>query len=771
MDKRVLMDPNQYLTDLDILRMGLFPQEGMDRLTAQLLISSRMFKGFVVTASGNTAVEISGGTLWDAGRMSVALATEMSLAEYVPLIAGQQVIVTLIGQFREQDGYSETRNYEEEVAVSGGGTTTQIIPTQKNRVRVRDAVLTLLPGSNSAIPVRPSVPAPAVAIADIRLGTGGILEIVPRTENEAPELDLMASQIAAAAIRQALTDQAIAGIRTDIAALWRAIRGSASQLTIDSLVTDMTQVKDRLMIPDTGSPYGGDWFLNEDESDADHPDFNAIVREGIRFPWANFWEGPVALYNANDPNLRHASQGFICPKYTAVPGIVIDKATGEMPLGGTEFQTLELQQLVMSREEIAYGDWFTKCENASEWKNGKYDPIAGILKIGNETYQVGDAVGNIGRKGHQIYRIRKFWKTTVDVAYDNYVPVPHVIQGVIKSQTFVMSQGRYIPRIRLGIKRWGAGAQITAILCEAREDGTPNPKRILDKVTVSAAQFKAWPEWTEFPFSVPAWAAPEFYGVMLATTGDVVVATADGSGFLGGTLFDSTDGVWMRGDLTKDLCMAVDFCRFDIVSMPVQLQGLSLDGGIHNYRNKVAAIVPENATADWELQRPDGTWARITLSEGEEPALFGQGNTPFYQHRVMLNGNQWEMPLIDMAQSEVAIFRAATAEKHISEPYQMPVGVTAEAVTVSVVLEDWNALRHTAVMKLRHGAGLNTVKAHSAVSSKPVLNRPSALQMTWTFEFAAGAGVNAFAFQFEGSTDNARFTFHVENRAHSTETA
>jgi hypothetical protein len=764
MQKRVVVGADQEVTNEDFTRLGLWPQEGDDAIVRDFLLSGRGYTGFVVTPNGSTAVDISAGRLYDGGsQYGSDEAQNLSLAEFVPFTAGQKVIVRLVVQGREDDGYEEARNNEREVPTAGGGTVVQRVPDTKARARVRNAIVATIPGAPSSVPVAPATPVNTVAIADILIGTGGVETITRREENEAPELDALSRAFAAQQEQIDLMAQAIGGIRNDLAALGRELRNSASGATIAAVVTDVSSIKDRLAIPDTGTPYGADHFLDESESDPGNVDYAARVEDGLRFPYANFWRGPIALLNPNDPNFMHAAQGIICPKYTAVDGVLVSKQASTMALGGTTYQTMELKQLTMSRQSVRYGDYFTVCENSNWWNSGRYDAATNTFTIDGQTYELAGVVRNNWWMGHRTFRLRRFWTDTVSFPYDVYAPVTHQIQGVIKAQTFIQSQDRWSPGAKLGIVSGGAGAQVTATLVECNADGSPNPGAMLAKTTLDLAQFSAWPAFTRFPWSKPVFLQKGLYAVLFATTGDVTIATAEGQDFLGGTLFESTDGAFFAGDLTKDMCFGVEYCRFDLTHLPVQLAGLNLDGGVHNIAIVAGMIVPTNADAAWQLQVA-GVWRDIGPTGADGETLFGSGVTPFYDFRAHLSGNEWAMPIIDMAASQVTLFRAATSLDHISGPIQMAAGVTVSTVHVKAIVENWEDARHTLVAKLRYGAGYASLKTHSAVVTKGVVNRPDAREIKWTFDFTPA--IDAFKVEFLGTTNNARVTYHVEGRFH-----
>ncbi|KPF98804.1 hypothetical protein IP86_10765 [Rhodopseudomonas sp. AAP120] len=774
MYKRATWDIDQEGTEEDLERMGQWPQQGITQLTDDLLVSGRMYKGFTALASGAAAIEVAPGRIYDSGAMfALEAGLEMAVDEFVPITAGQKVYVTLIGQGREDDGYVEARNYEREVPQSGGGTAIQQVPQTGARAKVRNAILTLYPGAPALTPVKPSIPLGTVAIADILIGTGGIESIAMRTANEAPELDALAAAYTAVTVRLGLVDQEMAGLRNDLAALARLFKSSVSRITVQAMQGDIAAIKDRLDIPDTGSPYSADNFLDERESDAANVDYKARVLEGIRFPAANQWKGPLALYNANDGNLMHANAGLICPRYTAVDGIRLWERAGSTPLGGTVYQTMELTQMLMSRQETAYGDYFQVCSNSAWWSSGQYDPAKGVFRIGEETYEVGDYTiadyaGNA--LNHTFVRLRKFWNTTVKVPYDVYAPVAHTIQGVLKSQSWLQSQNRWSPGMRLAIESWSTGAEVTVALVECAETGVPLPGRMLKKTTLAASQFKVFPEETRIPWATPVFLeSGKRYAYLFATTGDVTVAYAEGQKFLSGNYFETTDGAFFVGDLTRDLCHVTEFCQFSLTSLTVLLQGVNLDGGIHNIRIRNAEVVPQNSSRTFQLQ-VGGAWRPIEAPEGDD-TLFGSGVTPYYDFRVVLNGNQWAMPILDMGSSEVELFRADDDLRHISSV--LAFGSSIETIYVKATIGAWDAARHALAARLAYGAGYATLKTHDAVETKPVIGadglvRADAVEKIWTFSFAA-PGISTCKIDFLGTTNNPRVTYHVERRVQTTE--
>ena len=69
------------------------------------------------------------------------------------------------------------------------------------------------------------------------------------------------------------------------------------------------------------------------------------------------------------------------------------------------------------------------------------------------------------------------------------------------------------------------------------------------------------------------------YAIVLISSGAHFVATVANNKFAQGTLFYSTDGAFVQGDLFTDLAFETEFALFAAPIVTVQLQALELAGG------------------------------------------------------------------------------------------------------------------------------------------------------------------------------------------------
>ncbi len=790
MHKRVVVAQSQGVNEVDFARIGEYPQTGSEMLVKDLLATGLYYSGLLVTQVDGVNVQVAIGRLYDGGKQYALEEVQgRSLAGHVPVEAGKSVICIVVAQGQEVADDISARYYRRPVDPQNPEAGVQQSVEDDYRIRLRKVVINVIPGVEGVRPVAPVAPVGSVAVAEILVTTSGIQSVEMRSDTAAVRLEtVMARQNALIALVGQMA-QAIDGLRADQAGIQASLMSSASSNALMALQVDMALLKDRLDIGDDGSPYWADRFLDYFESDYDpdtatgHPDFDCLVEEGIRFNHFAVNEFPLALYNPNDPNLMHAGAGLICPKYTAVEGIAVKDAVGEMALGGLLVQTITVEHLIEKRERIRYGTSKTICNNAAFWKSGKYDPIAGVFTAANgDTYKAaptlssGAATNNA--VNHQYVRLQQFWVDTIDVPYDKFKEQQSTISGVLKGQSFLMHQERWSPRSWLGIKRWGAGAAITAVLCEYKSNGDPDLTRVLSSVTRNAADFKAWPTRTYFPHAKPVFLAPlsdgsgraRQYGICYFVTGDVDVVTADGEkSFLGGNLQTTTDGYTWDVDLTRDVCFGIDFCQFAVTQIPIRLQGWNLTGGIVDFDILSPVICPSAANYQYEIN-VNGTWRSLSAETSQSNYI--NGVTAYYDARVVLNGTQWGMPIIETGDSRVRLTRPKTAGKWVGPGDAdgldgWAIGSNASQVALTVVVAAWDPARHTIVAKMLSGAGFATVTNSGAVTTRVVpgreVGRPDqehAFLMEWTF--APAAPVNTVKFKLEIGTNDHRHVFNVE---------
>ncbi len=788
MFKRTVITADQHFREEDAANLGRFPQEGDEALTSDWLGDLR-YSGFATVADGQNAATVAIGRAYIVARQYASTeAKSISFLDEKPLLAGDRRIVILAAQgIPDRPAAAVVRDATKEVPDGNGGFILQDVTETTPPYVINAAEVTKLAGNLSSQPQWPSIPANVVPFCQVTLDTNGIVgDPLMLSDWRAPRTTELQYQILQQAALLEAAFAEIQALRNEVVGLQARLLNSASVNTLNFVLEDVALLKDQSGVPDLGAPYGYDRLLDDSETATGHIDYDGRIDEGFRLPFANVNRAALALYNANDPKLMHTDRGLIFPAYDPVVGFAVHSSGDTAPLGGTVTQSLELRTLYRTRCRVRYGDYFTVCKNSGFWRDGDYDPANGLFRRNGEVFQL---VGEITwqdppnfwwhwqhwhwrRHRHYAVRLRRVMVDTWQEPYEAWRKVDQTIQGVIKSQTFQQSQERYIPAVRLGIVSWEAGAEVTAALCETGEDGMPLPGRVLQTVTLTAAAFKSYRNgqvdtMTRFVFPEPAFAKRAGFGIIWSTTGQVQVAMASGDRFLGGNWFESTDGTFFVGTILKDSAFAVEYCKFRASNMDVRLANMNLDGGIMGADIISGTTVPSNTTVAFQ-PFSGGAWrtiAQIPAIEDagvpeDEDTAFGNGTQATYDFRVFLTGNEWVMPVLDIEQSEMTLFRPDVAGHHVSIPREVPTAVWSK-VFLKAQIGNYNAARHTLDAFINVGAALTTQvdpDAAPTINYLPTIDRH---EVTWVF--TTDPTDDVFEAHITLATDNAAVPVHIEH--------
>ncbi|MGI9425936.1 MAG: hypothetical protein ACR2PA_22365, partial [Hyphomicrobiaceae bacterium] len=453
---------------------------------------------------------------------------------------------------------------------------------------------------------------------------------------------------------------------------------------VQQLASDVARLKELNELEDNYTDYGADRYLTEDESDTDHVNYLAALDEGVRFSNDAEDEFALTLFNPINPDVI-VSNGFLLPKYTDKQRLLVDGFHEQLSISQYAFQTINYVQRTMSRTRIRYGESRTVCTNSRWWRAGTYDPVSNIFNQSGDTWEV---VGGDPSQGHRHIRLRQFWVDRFSETYWDRIVQNSSVNGSVVAQTFLNSQVGWMTRFHLYLDQVGPSGDLSILLTRTK-NGAPDPDNVIATATLAHADMVAG-------WNIVAWPATlldpgERYGVILSTGGNHYVDLAQGSRFAQGTLFYSTDGDWYQGDLTKDLMFGIDCAEFDYNRIEVELNALSLSGGISTIDLLAEIAQPEGTQLTFEVQ-PGGTgaWSPLEAVETGNSVLYGL--PALTQFRAVFTGTPDAHAGINLTTSRMNISRPRTTFKHISEAITF--ASTTQSIKISVLLENYYETNH-----------------------------------------------------------------------------
>jgi hypothetical protein len=772
MFRRVVAEQDQHFRIDDVTNLNLFPQQGAEQTTKDWLGTLR-YRGLTVVKDNSNQVTVAVGAAYiDYRQFALTAPWQVTLTDEKPLIAGQKRVVILSAQGSPDiPAPAVTRDKTVEVPDGNGGSVVQDT-TQSTAPYVENKVLVAkIAGGLSTQEVEPSVPANVVPFCRIVLDLNGIVGdpvmLTSHRINSVSELDAMINQQGRRIDN--MWDEVLA-LRSDLVGLQGWLRSTVSHETIGQLIYDVATLKDMQDIDDAGAPYAIDRFERASESATGHPDFKGrVTDQGFQLPYANENRSALALYNVNDPRYMHANAGVLFPAYDPVVGFAVHSSGDTMPLGGTVTQSLELVQMTRTRVRVRYGGYF----HYHYLNVAAYHPLRGTTDVVHQVFckhneVLAYPVGFFATAyllWASIFRPRVIVDTYQE-PYDVWQKTDVTMNGVIKAQSWLQSQERYVPALRLGITAWEAGSEVTIAACEFGEDGMPDPKKVLATKTLTAAAFQKYvpgdvSTMTRFAFAVPIFNKRARFGYITSVTGQVTIGKASGDRFTGGNSFESTDGNLFVASILNDHAFAVEYCNFRMTSFEARLANLNLDGGIQNVDIVAPATVPDNCSAKFRTFS-SGAWKEVAQVP-EDPAavatetdeVFGNGLTATYDFQVLLSGNEWVMPVLDLGNSEVTVFRSDDDWHHVGIVRDVPAGPTWVRVRARARIAGYDAVRHTLDAWIQHGATLATQKLKDGAPTVTPVPGNNAVDVEWTFTVDPDG--NKYQLHITGATNNIAF--------------
>jgi hypothetical protein len=746
MEKQVIYRDRQELQAADLNNTQAWADEADRHLVTDAITPERMFVGLTVSARSATEIDVAPGRLYDgpSGKVYVIESTQThSVFAMLPLQDQKWLAVSAFGQ--EEDTDIQPRDFLIDLQ------TREVEPQAVAMQRRRVATIHIAQGLESPTPEKPEPPTGYTLLAHVRLSPTGIQEVVLATSRKLPNLYAVDQRLCAAEGWITSAEPRIAHIMTDIAGVSREVAQCATIDQAIQLALDMARVKERLEIPDDYKFYGADHFLDERESDPTFAGYSARVHEGIRPPILAQDISALALLNPLDPAARVASTQLLLPAYEEVCRLRMETRAGEITINQYQYQTTQVVQRTISRERVLYGYTLTVSTSSSFWRSGTYDPVTGIFRRGNETWEVDPADRLLATQDYQLVRVTRIWIDRWEVTYWSIVTTTHTVQGSILAQTLLMAQTGWITSLELFFTRVDASGGLTLLITEAPQ-GQPDMRRVISRTVLNASALNRG--WCRIQLTEPVLVeSGRRYAIVLVSGAAHRVGFTRGTEYTQGLLMYAQDGQFFAEQADRDLMLRLNFARFLNPRTIIQMQPLQLAGGITEIELLYDGVTPAGCQLIWEYQT-GGIWRPII--DGYEPQFGGAAILPL---RAVFVGTQDLMPAVRLgsAGSQVRVARVGTSFTHISTPRTL--AQASSDIRVRLLLEGFKP----------------DAPANHTVACQLIIGGTTVNPASWRDEIVDGssrwrefrftpAATTSYRIRIEGTGVTAQYPWHVAER-------
>lgn len=745
MEKQVIYRDRQELQASDLDNTQAWGDAALAHVIQDAVSSERHYTGMTVSSHSATELNVDPGRLYDGSDGSVYAienAQIKSVFSMLPLQDEKWLAISVVGQ--ENDTNLEPRDFLVDLQ------TREVEPQTVAMQRARIAEVHIAQGLESPTPEKPEPPTGYTLIAQVRLNSSGIQEVVLAENRRLPNLQRVAARVDTVEGWIDTAEPRIANIQSDIAGLADGLNRRATIEQAIQLGMDMAKVKERLEIPDNYVFYGADHYLDDRETDTAPGDYNAHLEEGVRFAQGATATTALDIDNPLDGAATLSPEGFLLPRYDEQPRLRLENRAGELTINQYQYQTVETVQRTMARQHIRYGATRTVCTNSSFWRSGEYDIATGIFSKNGETFEVQDDRGRRDGPGGLTHwvRITEFWIDEYEEPYWDQVTTTHTVQGSVLAQTFLSAQTGWHTSAELFFTSVAGDGAVTVMLTRVK-NGHPDTSKVLARATLTAGGLTGG--WQKIPWSRPVFIeAGKRYALVIASGGAHRVGFGEGTEYTQGLLMYAQDGDYFNEAEERDLMLRLNFAKFRSPRAAIQLKSLELAGGIHDIDMLYEGFRPQGTELAFQY-RIGGEWYPIEAGTAEQlgvsPALL-----PL---RVVFTGTTDLMPGLLLAESQVKLAQHGTAFRHYST--ERSLATASDTIIVRTLVEDYDEAAHTLDVALIVGG--SPVAADNQVT-EVVDGRSYWLEST----FNLASATNAYTIRLDGSTTDPFKGFHVAER-------
>lgn len=736
MDRRVIFYDGMDNDPADYNNLQGFVQESMEDVVSDGITDDRKFAGFVATITGAAEVTIEPGRFFSGGKVYRRAAAEVKdFTTSLPVASKKIVLVSVWGTETETDARPREFLVNEET----GASEPRVVALERARV----ANIGYASSSESPDPVDPILDTGVLAVCRVTLSPTGVSSVEMITANRLDSVSSVAGRATALEAFQAEARPQIVALGSDIAALKVGVTSNAGQADMSGLLTRLAVLEEKNGIPSDATASDADFFLDTEESDTLHASYLAQVDEGVRFADEAADTEALSIFNALNPAAK-ITGGVMFPAYNRALRMSVGPRQGEVQVSSYSYQTHEMVQKAMSRTRIRYGFKYTVSTAVLWWNANRGDYWARTFARLSESFPNYDPTYAV-LAGYYKTRAPSYWYDTVEEHYWDKVTTDHAVPGAQVAETFLNANDMWLDAVGLTFTRLAATGGFTLAICEVNR-GMPDLEKVVSFTTVDRSSMVLNAE-TVVPIQPTFLEGGKRYAMVVVTAADHWLATTAGENFPAGTFFYVLDGAYQQGDGTRDLCFSLYAAKFTQSRAVIDLNPLSLSGGISTLDINADTVVPDSTNLTFEVQI-GSVWKPIS---GDATSVLSLN--PLLPLRAVFTGTPDVMPALRLTDSTASVSRPRVTFTHISAARTVP---STTSIFVTARLESFDAAHHTCTCKIRTGGSYATVSA--VPTPTDVVQPDGSIERTWHFTPTA---VTAYKIQIEGTTDSALNTFHV----------
>lgn len=785
MEKIVKAHQNQIFTSGDAGKIGEFARDSLDHVVRDAITDQAGYIQFQVVESGPAEVTVAPGRLYRNGQVFARDddgGVPIDLSTLLPAVTRR--IVTIVVWGNTIDTATEPRTFIKDIVTRA--TESRPTATESRRVAYIDRVQ----GQENVDPQPPALDANVLGIAHVVLTPTGIESIEMIAANRLLSVKSLNTRLTLVEKRLDLAGSQIDTLRTDIAGLAQQVRGRASMGMVTSLAADFARTKRLADLPDDYMAWAADNFQREDLSDTEHADYDALVEEGLYFPDAAIARAALALTNPLDERITVADN-MVFPRAVDVVRLSVKGRDSEVALATHTSSTTEYVQKTRTRTEMqVLGMYETPGYTGEGWTTsyGPYDHYGygeQIVTVERVNPQTGDKeVWQYNWSTRIVYDPEKYngaahpfgygyeldphWRhyivKTINEPYHEAVTHSETVQGFQIGQTFLNAQEGALRKVNLFFTRKAGSGDVHLFVAEINAAGKPNTGAVLAKATVAPAAINADPSGdaaTTFDFGNVSLVKGRRYALWAVSQGSHWLARVHGEKYAQGALFQKNGDEWIGAAGDIDLAFELVFAGYDQTRVEVQLNPVTLAGGISYMEINADTAVPDGTGIIFEMNAGTG-WVAMPGAT-ENPAGPLATHPALVQLRAVLIGTTDAMPGfgIGPTRSCVTVSRGDTSFVHISTERTLP----AAADTIEVVLRavHWADDEHSLAVKLLTGGAFTTVETADAAVDMPEPVTPASLK-TKKFVFNVSPSIDSYKIRIEGASTDQWKLFSVTER-------